>query len=90
MNIRQNLHLKAPGNWINDPNGFIFYKGLYHLFYQHNPASPVWDTMHWGHAVSKDLSHWEHLGIAIHPSIYEDKDGCFSGSVQDPVRGARF
>ena len=80
MNIRQNLHLKAPGNWINDPNGFIFYKGLYHLFYQHNPASPVWDTMHWGHAVSKDLIHWEHLGIAIHPSIYEDKDGCFSGS----------
>lgn len=80
MNIRQNLHLKAPGNWINDPNGFIYYKGLYHLFYQYNPASPVWDTMHWGHAVSKDLIHWEHLGIAMHPSIYEDADGCFSGS----------
>lgn len=49
------LHLKAPGSWINDPNGFIYYKGKYHLFYQYFPAAPVWGTMHWGHAVSEDL-----------------------------------
>ncbi|MBQ8306726.1 MAG: glycoside hydrolase family 32 protein [Blautia sp.] len=80
VNIRQSLHLKAPGNWINDPNGFIFYRGRYHLFYQHNPEGPVWDTMHWGHAVSDDLVHWEHLGIALYPSVREDMDGVFSGS----------
>lgn len=74
------LHLKAPGNWINDPNGFIFYKGKYHLFYQYFPFAPVWGTMHWGHAVSEDLVHWEHLGIALFPTMHEDRDGCFSGS----------
>ena len=41
------LHLKAPGHWINDPNGFIYYKGKYHLFYQHFPYLPRWGTMHW-------------------------------------------
>lgn len=77
---RDTLHLKAPGNWINDPNGFIFYKGKYHLFYQYNPSASVWGNMHWGHAVSDDLVHWEHLGIALTPSVYEDWGGCFSGS----------
>lgn len=74
------LHLRAPGNWINDPNGFIYYKGKYHLFYQHFPYAPQWGTMHWGHAVSEDLVHWEHLGIALFPTVYEDGNGCFSGS----------
>lgn len=74
------LHVKAPGNWINDPNGFIYYQGKYHLFYQYHPYAPVWGTMHWGHAVSEDLVRWEHIGIALSPSIDEDKDGCFSGS----------
>ncbi len=78
--MKQKLHLKAPGNWINDPNGFIYYKGIYHLFYQHFPYGPQWGTMHWGHAVSKDLVHWEHKGIALFPTIYEDRNGCFSGS----------
>ncbi len=77
---RDTLHLKAPGNWINDPNGFIYYKGKYHLFYQHFPYAPVWGTMHWGHAVSEDLVNWEHLGIALFPTRYEDQNGCFSGS----------
>ncbi len=74
------LHLKAPGSWINDPNGFIYYKGKYHLFYQYFPAAPVWGTMHWGHAVSEDLIHWEHLGIALFPTKYYDRNGVFSGS----------
>lgn len=78
--IKNTLHLKAPGNWINDPNGFIYYKGKYHLFYQHFPYAPVWGTMHWGHAVSEDLVCWEHVGIALFPTRYEDSNGCFSGS----------
>ena len=57
---KDTLHLKAPGNWINDPNGFIYYQGMYHLFYQYFPYAPVWGTMHWGHAVSDDLVNWEH------------------------------
>lgn len=77
---KNKIHLKAPQNWINDPNGFIYYKGSYHLFYQHFPYSTRWGTMHWGHAASKDLVSWEHQGIAIFPTRYEDRNGCFSGS----------
>lgn len=61
------VRLKAPRGWINDPNGFIYYKGEYHLFYQHFPYAPIWGRMHWGHAVSKDLMHWEHKDIALYP-----------------------
>lgn len=78
--MKNTIHLKSPGNWINDPNGFIYYKGNYHLFYQYFPYEPRWGTMHWGHAVSKDLVHWEHKGIALFPSKYGDQNGCFSGS----------
>lgn len=74
------LHLKAPGDWINDPNGFIYYKGKYHLFYQYFPCAPVWGTMHWGHAVSDDLVSWKHLGIALFPTKSYDRNGVFSGS----------
>lgn len=74
------IHLRAPSNWINDPNGFIYYKGLYHLFYQHFPYEPRWGRMHWGHAVSPDLIHWEHQKIALFPSKYDDRSGCYSGS----------
>lgn len=74
------LHLKAPGNWINDPNGFIYYKGQYHLFYQYFPYAPVWGTMHWGHAVSDDLVTWKHLGVALFPTKDYDRNGIFSGS----------
>lgn len=74
------IHLKAPGNWLNDPNGFIYYQGKYHLFYQYFPYAARWGTMHWGHAVSRDLVCWEHQGVALFPTIYEDQNGCFSGS----------
>ncbi|MFC0561499.1 glycoside hydrolase family 32 protein [Halalkalibacter alkalisediminis] len=73
-------HLAPQANWMNDPNGFSFYKGEYHLFYQHHPYSPEWGPMFWGHAKSRDLAHWEHLPIALAPSEDYDVDGCFSGS----------
>lgn len=77
---KDRIHLKSPKNWINDPNGFIYYKGKYHLFYQHFPYAPVWGTMHWGHAISEDLVSWEHQGVALFPTREEDQNGCFSGS----------
>ena len=83
---RQKYHFMAPAYWINDPNGLIFYKGEYHLFYQHYPHGSRWGAMHWGHAKSKDLVHWEHLPIALAPSEPYDlheRGGCFSGSAVD-------
>ncbi len=74
------IHLKSPRGWINDPNGFIFFNGEYHLFYQHFPYAPRWGRMHWGHAVSSDLMNWKHLDIALFPTKTDDMDGCFSGS----------
>ncbi len=76
----QKIHFKAPNCWINDPNGFIWYKDWYHLFYQCFPYSAHWGRMHWGHAVSKDLVNWEEKGIALFPSKTDDRSGCFSGS----------
>lgn len=80
---RQYVHFDAPMGWLNDPNGFIYYKGYYHLFYQFNPYAPEWGAMHWGHARSKNLVDWEHLEIALAPSEFYDNDsegGCFSGT----------
>lgn len=65
---------------MNDPNGFSYFKGEYHLFYQYYPYNPYWGDMHWGHAKSKDLMSWEHLPIALRPDMEFDQDGCFSGS----------
>lgn len=66
---------------MNDPNGLIFYKGKYHAFFQHYPYAPRWGTMHWGHATSTDLIHWEEHDIALFPDQdYENGGGCFSGS----------
>ncbi len=74
------IHLKAPKGWINDPNGFIYYKGKYHLFYQHFPYAPRWGRMHWGHAVSEDLTNWKQNKTALFPTKTNDAHGCFSGS----------
>ena len=64
---RPQLHFSPPSGWMNDPNGMVYYKGEYHLFYQYYPDSTIWGPMHWGHAISKDLVHWEHLPIALYP-----------------------
>lgn len=81
--MRQRYHFMAQSGWLNDPNGLIYFRGKYHFFFQHNPYNGFWDSMHWGHAISDDVLHWEYLPLALAPS--EDYDnhlrgGCFSGS----------
>ncbi|MEM7534210.1 MAG: glycoside hydrolase family 32 protein [Chloroflexota bacterium] len=72
-------HFRPPANWMNDPNGTIYHNGVYQLFYQHNPYGDDWGHMHWGHARSTDLVNWEHLSIALWPSLELGEDHCFSG-----------
>lgn len=77
-NFRPKIHFTPEKNWNNDPNGLIYLDGIWHLYYQHNPYDVVWGPMYWGHAVSRDLLHWEHLPMALYP----DEIGCmFSGSM---------
>ncbi len=78
--MRPEFHLSTRVGWMNDPNGFSYYNGEYHMFYQYHPYSSHWGPMHWGHAVSRDLLHWTYLPAAIAPDEVYDTDGCFSGS----------
>ncbi|KAE9599813.1 putative glycosidase [Lupinus albus] len=75
-------HFQPPHNWMNDPNGPMYYKGVYHFFYQHNPFGPTFGKiMVWAHSVSYDLINWIHLKHALEPSEPYDINGCYSGSV---------
>lgn len=74
---RSSLHFSPKKNWMNDPNGMFYYKGKYHLYFQHHPYSNVWGPMHWGHAISKDLISWEEQPIALFP---DNLGTIFSGS----------
>jgi len=80
--LRPQYHLMPAANWMNDPNGPIYFGGRYHMFHQYNPASSVWGDMHWAHATSKDMLHWRHEPVAIAPTSGGwDRDGVFSGSI---------
>ena len=87
---RPAFHLSPRVGWMNDPNGFSYCKGAYHLFYQYYPYDSVWGPMHWGHAVSRDLLHWEYLPAALAPDTAYDKDGCFSGSALELPDGRQM
>jgi len=91
---RPQLHFSPPQMWMNDPNGMVYHKGEYHLFYQHYPDSAVWGPMHWGHATSKDLIHWDHLPIALFPdslgmifsggAVVDEKNSSGFGTAANP------
>ena len=90
--LRPQYHLLPAKNWMNDPNGPIYWKGLYHMFFQYNPGAAVWGDMHWAHAVSPDMIHWRHLSLALAPSPDgADADGRgnqgLSGRKFVPLRG---
>jgi fructan beta-fructosidase len=97
---RPQYHFSPEAKWMNDPNGLTYLDGEYHLFYQYYPDSTVWGPMHWGHAVSRDLVHWNHLPIALYPdslgyifsgsAIVDVKNTSGFGTVENPPMVAVF
>lgn len=91
MDYKQSLyhHFKPKKGWINDPNGLVYYKGMYHIFYQHCPdfEVPGKQPMHWGHAVTKNFIDWEELPVALTPEADYESGGCWSGTaiVKDDI-----
>jgi beta-fructofuranosidase len=84
--LRPSFHYLPTRNWMNDPCGPIYFKGQYHLFHQYNPHGPLWGDMHWAHAVSPDMVHWQRLPVALAPTPGgPDAQGCFTGTavIQD-------
>jgi len=75
--FRPRIHFTPQDHWMNDPNGMVYINGTYHFCYQKYPYDTVWGPMHWGHAVTKDLLHWEHLPMALYP---DELGYIFSGS----------
>ncbi|QNE21938.1 glycoside hydrolase family 32 protein [Kribbella qitaiheensis] len=67
---RGQFHFSSRGGWMNDVNAPLYYRGVYHLYYQHNPHGLAWDTMHWGHPTSTDLVHWRQKPIALEPGVH--------------------
>lgn len=79
--FRNAFHPMPPFGWMNDPCGFVYYNGLYHLYYQHNPYAAKWGVMYWGHMQSGDLIQWEDQPVALAPDrSYENLLGCFTGT----------
>jgi fructan beta-fructosidase len=97
---RPQFHFSPKEKWMNDPNGMVYYDGEYHLFYQYYPDSNVWGPMHWAHAVSTDLTHWEHLPIALEPdslgyifsgsAVIDWKNTTGFGSLENPAMVAIY
>ncbi len=79
--MRPQFHLLPARNWMNDPNGPIYFNGKYHMFFQYNPLAATWGDMSWNHAMSSDMLHWQHMPVALTPTPDgPDSYGCFSGS----------
>ena len=87
---RPQFHLLPIHNWMNDPNGPIYFEGKYHMFFQYNPEGPTWGNMSWNHAISEDMIHWKNHPVVLMPTPNgPDAAGCFSGSTMLSEQGGK-